>query len=76
MARLAVLFAVVGTVVPVKLEAWEFRAVAERCPVVLPAAGATMALPVVCTVAKVMPVGRGTWLRKASILEGNSAVAS
>ena len=75
-ARLAVLFAVVGTVVPVTVEALEFRAVAERAPVVLTALGATMALPFVCAVGKTIPVGRGIWLRKASIEEGNSAVAS
>ena len=73
---LAVLFAVVGTVVPVKLEALEFKPVAERAPVVLAALGATTALPLVCTVWKTTPVGKGTWLRKASMVEGNSAVAS
>lgn len=74
-ARLAVLFAVVGTVVPVKLATLEFKLVAERAPVVLAAAGATTALPLVCAAGKTIPVGRGTWLRKASIVEGNSAVA-
>lgn len=76
MARLAVLFAVVGTVVPVKVAAFEFNPVAERAPVVLAALGATTALPLACPVGKTIPVGSGTWLRKASMVEGNSAVAS
>lgn len=70
-AILAVLFAVVGTVVPVKLAAWEFREDADRAPVVLP----ELPLPDACA-EKIIPVGRGIWLTKASIVEGNSAVAS
>ena len=54
-ATLAVLFAVVGTVVPVKLAAWEFREDADRAPVVRP----ELALPDACA-EKLIPVGRGT----------------
>ena len=75
-ARPAVLFAVVGTDVAVKVATSEFKAVAARAPAVAAALGAAMPPLVACAVGMATPVGRGMSPTKASILEGNSAVAS
>ena len=75
-ARPAVLFAVVGTVDAVKVAASEFTAVAERAPAVVAALGAAMPPLVACAVGMTIPVGSGMSPTKASILEGNRAVAS